>query len=170
MTPATDTTLSRFLDRLGDFDVSYTRTDPDGVADAVAAALKRPAFGVTLPDGLGTLPPAVDTDWSPADLRSSATGVTPATLGIADYGSLVLPTTPDGVEPVSLFTDRHVAVVDARDVVSGMAEALSVLGERFRAERDSAIVATGPSATADMGALVKGAHGPMTVHAVVVDQ
>ncbi|MFB6091180.1 MAG: LUD domain-containing protein [Halobellus sp.] len=170
MATTTDTTLGRFRDRLDDFDVSHTRTAPDGVADAVAAALDGPAVGVPLADGLGELPDAVETDWSPADLERATTGVTHASLGIADYGSLVLPTTPEGVEPASLFVDRHVAVVAVDDVVGGMAEALAELGERFRTERDDAIVATGPSATADMGALVKGAHGPMTVHAVLVDR
>jgi len=165
----TQATLDRFLDRLGDFDVSHARTPPGGVADAVAAAADGSVVGVPLPDGLGDLPDRVDTDWTPADLRRAGTGVTAATLGVADYGSLVLPSTPEGIEPVSLFADRHVAVVDAGDVVPGMAEALAELGDRFREDADSAVVATGPSATADMGALVQGAHGPETVHAVVVD-
>ncbi|WP_436928474.1 LUD domain-containing protein [Halosimplex halobium] len=167
-TAAEGATLNRFLDRLDDFDVSHALVAPDGVAAAVDAAASEPAVGVALPDGLGDLPAGVTTDWSPADLRGAATGVTPASLGVADYGSLVLPTTPAGVEPVSLFADGHVAVVAERDVVPGMADALARLGDRFRADGDSAVVATGPSATADMGALVKGAHGPKTVHAVVV--
>jgi len=160
--------LDRFLDRLDDFDVSHTLVTPAGVPDAVDAVASDPAVGIGLPDGLGTLPERVSTDWSPATLRTAATGVTPASFGIADYGSLVLPTTTDGVEPVSLFAEAHVAVLAADDVVPGMADALTRLGDQFRADAESAILATGPSATADMGALVKGAHGPKTVHAVVV--
>jgi L-lactate dehydrogenase complex protein LldG len=163
-----DRVLGRFRDRLDDFDVSHTTVDPDGVSDAVEAVLEPPAIGVDLPEGRGELPPGVTTAWSPADLRGAATGVTPASLGIADYGSLVLPTTADGVEPVSLFADRHVAVGAVDDVVGGMASARARLGDRFRADRGSAIVATGPSATADMGALVQGAHGPKAVHAIIV--
>lgn len=169
MTTATGTTLERFVERLGDFGVSHTRTPVDGVADAVAAAIDEPAVGVPLPEGLGELPATVDTDWSPATLRGAATGVTEAALGIADYGSLVLPTTPEGVEPVSLFAERHVAVVDERDIVPGIPGALTQLGDRFR-DGESVIVATGPSATADMGSLVKGAHGPETVHAIIVER
>lgn len=161
-------TVERFLDRLDDFDVSHDLVPPEEVTDAVGAALDPPAVGVDLPDGLGVLPDEVATDWSPSDLRVAATGVTPASLGIADYGSLVLPSTPAGLEPVSLFADAHVAVVAERDVVPGMATALSHVGDRARAGGESAVVATGPSATADMGALVQGAHGPKTVHAVVV--
>jgi L-lactate dehydrogenase complex protein LldG len=51
-----------------------------------------------------------------------------------------------------------------------MPEAFSWLGERIREDRGSAVVATGPSATADMGALVRGAHGPKEVHVVILDE
>jgi len=169
-TTAGDPPVGRFLDRLADFDVSHTVTTPDGVADAVADVAHDPAVGVPLPEGLGELPDAVATDPSPGDLEAAATGVTQADLGVADYGSLALPATADGVEPVSLYGDQHVAVVAAEDVVPGMPEALSELGDRFRADGDSVVLATGPSATADMGALVQGAHGPKTVHAVVVER
>jgi len=169
-TTAGDPPVDRFLDRLADFDVSHAVTTPDGVADAVADAADDPAVGVPLPEGLGELPPSVATDPSPSDLEAAATGVTHADLGVADYGSLALPATADGVEPVSLYGDTHVAVVAAEDVVPGMPEALSELGDRFREAGDSVVLATGPSATADMGALVQGAHGPKTVHAVVVER
>lgn len=162
--------VDRFLDRLDDFDVTHTVVAPDGVADAIADVADEPAVGVELPDGLGELPGFVATDPSPSDLEAAATGVTHADLGVADYGSLALPATADGVEPVSLYGDQHVAVVAADDVVPGMPEALSALGDRFRADGDSVVLATGPSATADMGALVQGAHGPKTVHAVVVQR
>jgi L-lactate dehydrogenase complex protein LldG len=163
-----EATLDRFCERLDDFGVAHTLTSPDGVTGAIESILERPAVGVPLPDGHGRLPDAVTTDPSPSDLRAAATGVTPAALGIADYGSLVLPATPDGIEPVSLFADEHVGVLTADAVVPGMADALARLGDRFRDEGESAIVATGPSATADMGELVRGAHGPKAVHAVVV--
>jgi L-lactate dehydrogenase complex protein LldG len=49
-----------------------------------------------------------------------------------------------------------------------MAAAFEWLGEVLRETRGSAVLATGPSATADMGALVQGAHGPKEVHVVVI--
>lgn len=168
-TPPPSALVARFTDRLGDFGVSYTRTDPAGVADAVAAVAGSPAVGVPLPEGLGSLPPSVETEPTPADLRTAATGVTHASLGVADYGSLVLPSTTDGVEPVSLFADEHVAVLAVDRVVGGMADALAELGPQFREADADVILATGPSATADMGALVTGAHGPKAVHAVLVE-
>jgi L-lactate dehydrogenase complex protein LldG len=51
-----------------------------------------------------------------------------------------------------------------------MRDLFAALGPRCREDGTDVIVATGPSATADMGALVTGAHGPKAVHAVLVDR
>lgn len=154
--------VERFLEALADLDVGWTRIEPGGVRGAVAEALREPAVGVPL--DVGDLPPAVDTDLTPARLERATTGVTPAIAGIADYGSVVLSATPEGVEPASLFPERHVAVLRAGAVVPGMPEAFDLL-----VGAGSAVVATGPSATADMGEPVRGAHGPREVHVVLVD-
>jgi len=70
---------------------------------------------------------------------------------------------------VSLFVDRHVAVLDEADVVPNMEAAFERFGAEIPDTYGDAIIATGPSATADMGALVKGAHGPSEVRVVVVE-
>jgi L-lactate dehydrogenase complex protein LldG len=163
-----------FEDSLRALDVGVTRTDPGGLSAVLGDVSDEPVVGAPLPfEGL-SLPATVETDPTPADLDAARTGVTAAVFAVADYGSLVLESTPDGVEPISLFPDRHVAVLRADDVVPDMAAAFERLGPRLREGRDpganrSAILATGPSATADMGALVKGAHGPKSVHVVLVE-
>ncbi len=86
----------------------------------------------------------------------------------------MLESTPDGAEQTSLFPDLHVAVLRASDVLPDMGAAFERLGPRLREGRTpganrSAIIATGPSATADMGALVRGAHGPREVHVVILE-
>lgn len=43
------------------------------------------------------------------------------------------------------------------------------LAEDIRGGTGQAIIATGPSATADMGGLVKGAHGPIDVTVVLLE-
>ena len=167
------TTISareQFRDRLGDFDVESTVVSPEEVTATIERIASSPAVGVEPSDGRYDFPDAVETSFSPRDLEAAATGVTAATLGIADYGSIVVPTTETGVEPVSLFADQHLAVLDESDIVRGMDDGLAQLGDRVRDAEFSGIIATGPSATADMGALVKGAHGPKTVHVVVVER
>lgn len=145
-----------------------TRTDAAGATAAIEAAVEPPAVGTPLPfDGVA-LPDGVETDLSPSAVEGAATGVTAAGLAVAAYGSVVVDSTAAGEEPASLFVGRHVAVLAASDVVDDLSAAVGRLAERAAAGRD-AVVATGPSATADMGELVYGAHGPRSVHVVVLE-
>jgi L-lactate dehydrogenase complex protein LldG len=163
----TVTTFEESLERLDVERTATAATDVHGVLEDVCAT---PTVGSSLPfDGV-SLPEWVDDTPTPEDLRDAETGISAASIGIADYGSVVLPARPDGSEPVSLFSDTHVAILRTSDIVPGIPEALARLGDEFRAGNDTAIIATGPSATADMGSLVTGAHGPKGVHVVMLDE
>jgi L-lactate dehydrogenase complex protein LldG len=166
---ATGDPLTVFGDSLDRLEVEYRAVAPEEATDAIAAAVDPPAVGVRLPFEGVSLPDSVQVDPTPADLRAATTGVTAATLAVADYGSILLESDPEGTEAVSLFPDRHVAVLDSRDVVPDMRTAFAELGPKLR-EGASGVLATGPSATADMGELVRGAHGPETVEVVVLDE
>ncbi|USZ69877.1 LUD domain-containing protein (plasmid) [Halorussus salilacus] len=137
-------------------------------ADALADRLDPPAVGAPLPFEGVSLPDDVTTDPTPSDLESARTGVTPARFAVADYGSVAIRSTAAGDEPASLYPERHVAVVAASDVVGDMTAGVERLGEIARAGGD-VVLATGPSATADMGELVVGAHGPRAVTVFVLE-
>ncbi|WP_256301642.1 LUD domain-containing protein [Haloarchaeobius salinus] len=154
---------------LASLNVESRRVAPCKVADAVAAFAADPAVAVHLDRDNASLPDSVTVDPTPVELKDATTGVTPAAFAVADYGSVVLPTTAAGSELVSLHVDRHVAVLDAADVVSDMESAFERFGRDISNRYGSAVLATGPSATADMGALVKGAHGPSEVRVVIVE-
>lgn len=160
--------LERFTETAAEYGVEVTRAESDESArDAIAERVTEPAVGVPLPFD-ATLPESVTANPTPTELERATTGVTPAAGAVADYGSLVLRADGSGTEPVSLFVDRHVAVLPRDRIRPDMPAAFDWFGEQLRAGDDSLIVATGPSATADMGALVQGAHGPETVAVVVV--
>jgi len=158
----------QFATQARSYGVGLTEASPGEVAAAIASAVEPPAVGTPLPWDDVELPDGVETDPTPADIEGATTGVTAASLAIADYGSIVLTMDDAGSEPVSLFEDLHVAVLREADIVPDMQAAFEWFGEQFRETRGSAIVATGPSATADMGALVQGAHGPEHVEVIVV--
>lgn len=161
--------LSAFESSLAGTATVHTTT-ADRFPETVAEAVDPPAVGTSLPfDGVSLAGTAVETDFSPSDLRAAATGVTPADVGIASYGTVTVPSGAAGEELVSLYAPRHVAVVAASDVVPDMAEAYEALGERFDDGRETQVLATGPSATADMGTLVQGVHGPKETHVVVLE-
>lgn len=165
----TDTTVATFEQSLTAANGTTRRTTAAEFPCALADAVVEPAVGTPLPfEGLSYEGTPVRTDPTVATLEAAATGVTPATLGVADYGSIVV-SSSDGPEgTVSLYPEKHVAVLPASRIVPDMAATFAELGDRIREHGDDEILATGPSATADMGELVLGAHGPREVEVVVV--
>jgi len=166
MSDARRETVDRFATRARDHGAEVTRVPASEASATVADLVDSPAVGVPLPFEGVQLPESVQTDLTPERLDRATTGVTAASLGVADYGSLLLEMTPAGEEPASLFPDKHVAVLRESDVLPDIAGMLSRLADQERPT--SGILATGPSATADMGDLVLGAHGPSEVDVVVV--
>lgn len=162
--------VDTFENSLNGLAVETTRLAPEAFEEVVEDVVEQPAVGTLSIDGVSLSDTPVVTDPSPKEIEDAVTGVTGAPLGIAEYGSVILPSTPEGDEPISLFCDHHVIVIEESAIVPDMPTAVGTLATTLADERESAIIATGPSATADMGALVRGAHGPKTVHALVIEQ
>lgn len=159
-------------DRIGDFEQSVrshhantTRTTAEEFERTLSAAIVPPAIGAPLPFEGITLTEDVTTDPTPEQIQQARTGVTPVGLGVAEYGTVAIRSRTAGDEPISLYPERHVAVLRASDIVPGMSDALTWLESE---DENSVVFATGPSATGDMGALVRGVHGPNEVHVIVV--
>ncbi len=181
MSVADRSTFKRRLDSLG---VTVSEGPEAACAELVDEAAGEPAVGVPLDpagdpdgeDGSGrdgaetdvSLPERVETEPTTAELRAAHTGVTDASLGVAEYGSVAIEADATGTEPISLFVDRHVVVLRESDLVPDMPDAFAWLGPRSRDDGVDVVFATGPSATADMGGLVHGAHGPKEVHVVLL--
>jgi L-lactate dehydrogenase complex protein LldG len=161
------TQFTASLDRL---DVAWTRVGKSALTGALQEILDGPAVGASLPyDDVSLSALGVSVNPTPRQIREANTGVTAALLGVADYGTVVVEGKADSTEAASLFPDLHVAVLPTSDIVPNMEAAFEHLAPLLREEATTAILATGPSATADMGALVKGAHGPTAVHVLLVD-
>lgn len=162
--------VSTFLEAVEELSASCRRVPPEEIGEALEAVVEPPAVGVPLPfDGISLDGMPVATDWNTADLAAAATGVTPAGLAVAAYGTVTVRSGGHGDELVALYPDRHVAVVHADDVVPDMTAAFERLGSAFEAGDRTHVLATGPSATADMGGLIQGVHGPLEVHVVVIE-
>lgn len=161
-------TVGTFTSKLDEIDVAVSRIERGELADTIGRVVRTPAVGVPVGIDGESLPDIVEMEPTIDDVRAARTGVTPAALGIAEYGSVVLEADPFGGEVASVFPELHVAVLHESDVVGEMREAFEWLGPRVRENRSSEIIATGPSATADMGGLVRGAHGPEAVHVILV--
>jgi L-lactate dehydrogenase complex protein LldG len=112
--------------------------------------------------------PRVITNPTQEELKTSEAGVTEAFCGIARTGSVGIDVGYQLTGFVSLLAPLHVAVLGAQNIVSQPRDVLrrDQLGGKGLT-RDFVLV-TGPSATADMGPLVRGVHGPHRLHIIVL--
>lgn len=161
--------LETFRSSLGGTTTAHACT-ADDFEQSLSDAIAEPAVGTPLPfDGVSLAETPVETDPSPGALEDAQTGVTPARHAIADYGTVTIPSDSAGSELVSLYVHRHVAVLAASAIAPDMRSAYERFAEDVAAGVDSQVLATGPSATADMGTLVHGVHGPHEVHVVILE-
>jgi L-lactate dehydrogenase complex protein LldG len=161
--------LDEFLENLSRHSVTAEVVDRDDASAAIASELVGAAVGteaafegIDPPDGV-TVDPTVE------EITDADTGVTVGIMGVAAYGSVVVPSTEGWDGPVSLYPPKYVAVLRRADVVPDMASALSRLSDRFETGANDVVFVTGRSSTGDMGASVVGVHGPSEMHVVVID-
>jgi len=112
--------------------------------------------------------PRVVADPTADELVNSATGVTEAFAAVASTGSVCINVSHERTGMVSLLAPLQIAVVAAETIVPQPRDLFraDVLDGKGLA-RDFVFV-TGPSATADMGPLVRGVHGPHKLHIIVL--
>jgi L-lactate dehydrogenase complex protein LldG len=98
----------------------------------------------------------------------SAVGVTEAFAGVACTGSVCVDVDYRYTNVISLLAPLHIVVLSAENIVPRPRDIFRpdiLNGEGLT--RDFVFI-TGPSATADMGPLVRGVHGPHQLHVIVV--
>lgn len=93
-------------------------------------------------------------------------GVSEASYGLADTGSVVLAAAPDEPRARSLLPAVHVTILREDRILPGLDELFAAVG----ATLPSALaIVTGPSRSADIEQrLTVGVHGPGEVHVVLV--
>lgn len=165
---STDTVRTFEESLVGQADDVVTTT-PDSFAAALTDLVESPAVGAALRGPLSYDETPVTADPTPQEIQAATTGVSQAGLAIAAYGTVTLQSTAEADEFISLYPSRHVIVVEAADIKPDMAAAFDQLETEFEDGIRSQILATGPSATADMGSLVRGVHGPESVRVLIVE-
>ncbi len=95
-------------------------------------------------------------------------GITSADYALADTGSLVMIASPREARMISLLPPVHIAVVPRDRILTGLDELFSLVPKPADLA-SSMVLITGPSRTADIEQfLVRGVHGPGTIHVVIV--
>ena len=151
-------------------------------SEPVRRALKRATAGaehVLLAPPLGLAPglldgfrrePNVVSNPSGEELKTIRAGVTEAFCGVASTGSVCVSLEGGTGGPISMLTRVHVVLLDARTIVPRPGDLFSPQGGRVKPPgAGSFTFITGPSATADMGPLVRGVHGPGRLHIIILE-
>jgi L-lactate utilization protein LutC len=102
-------------------------------------------------------------------LSTAAAGITAAFAGVASSGSVCIAIGSPLASAASLLMPLHIVLLDAARIVerpSSLFDPACLGGAAFR--RDMVLI-TGPSATADMGPLVRGVHGPHRLHILLLE-
>lgn len=102
------------------------------------------------------------------ELAGMDLGITEAFAGVARTGSICVDVDARMTGYASLLGRVHVALLAAEDIVERPSD-LFRAGCAGNATDRSFVFITGPSATADMGPLVRGVHGPHQLHVLILE-
>lgn len=97
------------------------------------------------------------------------TGVTDTFCGVAKTGSVCVSVSENNTIYFSMLTRKHIAVVDGNAIVPRPQDLFSEKYLEGKGLTKSFTFITGPSATADMGPLVRGVHGPGELHIIILE-
>jgi L-lactate dehydrogenase complex protein LldG len=95
--------------------------------------------------------------------------VTHAFAGVAETGTLMLPSGPDRPTLNNLLPDNAIVVLNANDILASYEDAFDRLRAAGPMPRNVMLV-TGPSRSADIEQTLElGAHGPRRLHVLIID-
>ena len=156
---------------------AYVASSPEDARAHVAARIGRESAVASNADFLrecgidglaGVRTGITDRDELRAICASAPIGITSADYALADTGSLVMLSSPQEARLISLLPPVHIAVVPRERLLTGLDELLTVV-PRPAEVTSSMVLITGPSRTGDIElTLVRGVHGPGTIHVVIV--
>lgn len=105
------------------------------------------------------------TNPSNEDLKSIKTCITHSLYGIASTGSILIDNDHGFTSYSTMLTSKHIVLLAANNIY---AKPRDIFKNDELLNMSSISIITGPSATADMGSLVRGVHGPEHLHIIII--
>lgn len=171
--------LALFTEKLGEVQASVQVVSGyDGVPQAVAEYLRNNNLPATL--RRGDDPRLAGLPWAETALEMSTgrshgqdlSAVSHAEAGIAETGTLVLFSGPENPTTLNFLPDYHIVVVAASDVTGDLEAVWPRIRKKYgKGEMPRTVnCITGPSRSGDIEqTILLGAHGPRSLHVIVVD-
>jgi len=114
------------------------------------------------------LVPNVIVQPSDEELSVASVGVSDAFAGVASSGSICIAMGPPLAAAASLLMPLHIVILAADRIVERPRDLFDRTRLGGEGLRRNLVFITGPSATADMGPLVRGVHGPHRLQILVM--
>jgi L-lactate dehydrogenase complex protein LldG len=170
--------VARFIERISEYKTTVRRVSARDVSGAIAErltsrGLTRVAAPPDLPDEWRPPRPKLLTEALDALALDRVDGaVTGCGLAIAETGTIVLDGgAGQGRRMLSLVPDYHLCVVEERQIVGTVPEAIAQIAPTIRRMLRPVTFVSGPSATSDIElSRVEGVHGPRTLEVLVISQ
>jgi len=115
--------------------------------------------------------PSLSTDTGPSD-GGQPVGLSHAAYGVAETGSLIMTSGSENPTTLNFLPESHIVIIHSKDIVGDYETAHANIRKHYGKGRMPRTVnmITGPSRSADIEQkLLLGAHGPRSLHIIVVD-
>ena len=99
------------------------------------------------------------------ELKNTRACLTDSICGIAETGSVVIDNDPDYKSFLTMLSAKHIVILSSNNLYE---KPRDVFNNKELLAKSSFSIITGPSATADMGSLVRGVHGPEHLYIILV--
>jgi L-lactate dehydrogenase complex protein LldG len=100
------------------------------------------------------------------ELKNTKITLTDSICGIAETGSIVIDNDKDYASYFTMLTAIHIVILLSKNLYE---KPRDIFNKDILKNKTSFSIITGPSATADMGSLVRGVHGPERLHIIIVE-
>ncbi len=102
---------------------------------------------------------------------TDAVTLTQAFAGIAETGTLMMPSGPERPTTNNLLSDTAIVVIRAARIVGAYEDAFDLLRTEHGGMPRNVMLITGPSRSADVEQTLElGAHGPRSLHVLIIDE
>jgi L-lactate dehydrogenase complex protein LldG len=112
--------------------------------------------------------PGVIQNPTDTQLSTASCGVTSAFAGVASSGSVCVALGQPLAGAASLLMPLHIVILEVAHIVPRPSDLFDPAYAEGQGLRRDFVLITGPSATADMGPLVRGVHGPHRLHILLL--
>ena len=101
------------------------------------------------------------------EIKNTPVSLTDSVLGISETGSIVIDNDDGFASYLTMLTAKHIVILNSNNIFDKPRDIFNRKDLLLKSKRSFSII-TGPSATADMGSLVRGVHGPELLHIILI--